>query len=291
MILKACLQLIFIKIVASQIGEQCLSTKIDEYPSYMEHPLNCSRFLECDNGIWREMECPARLQWNQEHNVCDWPSSAHCKLNHMSNFQIIDTQPFVAGVECSQSIERNHPIVTHHSNDCRKFLICNRKWIEMECPRELLFSVDTNHCEYPKNAKCCENCEVSKKECEIDGSRLVHPDDCQSYYECQDGKLTEIKCGENEHYDPLKGICIIGACDSFEVNPIPFAALDLPDCPLDGILYPNYLNCKKFFICNGGTLVEQSCPPHKFFSIAHGDCEVESEAICAGVDNFQETAV
>jgi hypothetical protein len=289
MILKAILQLFLLKLVASQIGDDCEQN--NEYPSYMEHPTNCSRYLVCGNGIWHEMECPARLQWNQEVSVCDWPSSAHCKLNNASSFQI-DTQlpPFMAGAECSPSIERNSQRVSHHPNDCRKFLICNRKWIEMDCPIELLFSVESNHCEYPEMAKCCEKCEI--KECEVDGTRLVHPDDCKSFFECKNGKLKEEKCDEDQHYDPLKGTCIEGACNNIEIISIQPASMnDLPDCPMDGILYPNFLNCKKFYICNGGTLVEQSCPPHKFYSIVHGDCEVESEAICAGAENYQENNV
>lgn len=279
--------ILLVKIVASQIGERCISSNFDEHPNFMEHPSNCSKFLACGNGIWYEMECPARLHYNAERQVCDWPSEAHCKFHHINGHQIIpsdDTNlpPYVAGTECNPSNQRNFPRVASHTNDCRKFLICNRQWVEMDCPGDLLFSVDTLHCEYPKNAKCCTDCEVVKKQCDVEGSRFVHPDYCGSFFECQHGKLVEIKCTENYHYDPIKGMCIEGSCNfttSTSVQPV--TEIHLPDCPIDGTLFPNYRDCKKFFICNGGTLIDQSCPPSTFFSIAHNSCEDKADAVCA----------
>lgn len=275
------------KFIAAQIGGRCKPSKDAEHPLYMDHPSNCSRFLTCGNGIWYEMECPARLQWNAERQVCDWPSEARCKFSHNNGHQISpssDTHlpPYEAGVACNPSNERNLPRVASHSSDCSKFLICSRQWIEMNCPGQLLFSVDTLHCEYPEHAKCCENCEAAKKECEVEGSRFVHPDTCGSYFECQQGKLMEVNCSEIQHYDPILGMCIDGICNYFTSTSVqPSTENQLPSCDFDGILYPNYKDCSKFFICNGNTLVDQACPPSTVFSIAHNNCEDKAHAVCA----------
>lgn len=277
---------LLINFVTSKIGERCSPSPYADHPLYMEHPNNCTKFLACGNGFWYEMECPARLHYNAERQVCDWPSEAHCKSHHSNSHQALpsaevsELMPYEAGSECTPSSIRNYPRVTAHSNDCRKFLICNRQWIEMDCPHNLLFSTETLHCEYPENAKCCATCEVSKRECEIDGSRFAN--NCESFFECQNGKLVEFKCSENQHYDPIKGMCMDGACHDITLhttstNP----PINLPDCPIDGALFPNYQDCTKFFICNGGTLIDQSCPPSTYYSIAHNDCEDKADAICA----------
>lgn len=275
--------LIFNQSDASQVGKQCKPSINSQHPIYMDHPTNCSRFLTCSNGIWYEMECPARLQWNAERQVCDWPSEVRCKLSHLNSHQIIPASvthlsPYEVGAKCNPSNER----LAAHSSDCSKFMICNRLWIEMECPGHLLFSIDTLHCEYPQNAKCCENCKALKKECEVEGSRFVQPDSCGSYFECQQGMLVEVKCSEIQHYDPILGMCIDGVCNFLASTTLQALSENkLPSCNFKGALYPNHKDCSKFYVCNGSTLVAQSCPPSTFFSTSHNNCKDKAHAVCA----------
>lgn len=49
---------------------------------YEAHSSDCTKFLQCANGMFVEQPCPAGLHWNNVAKSCDWPSSAGCQENN-----------------------------------------------------------------------------------------------------------------------------------------------------------------------------------------------------------------
>lgn len=269
----------FTPIIFAQIGEKCVMNRNSASFNFMPHPTNCSKFLSCSNGIYAEMECPARLQFNDVKKICDWPAEAGCKVDSNQIPAINEPEEeAILGQSCHPSDIKNAPRVAAYPSSCDSFLICAGVWTLMNCPQGLLFSVETGHCEFPENAKCCDTCTTSPRMCSKTGARLSNPSDCHKFYECQNETMIELTCANGTIFSALKGECINGtSCASLL---LPSTEM-LPYCSTEGVLFPNFQNCKKFYICNGGTIVEQSCPPNKFFSAKHNNCQYKPIAVCA----------
>ena len=271
----------FTPFVFAQLGDQCVVNQSSASFNLIAHPTNCSKFLNCDNGISVEMECPARLQFNAMKKVCDWPSQAGCTTNNnLDQIDIADMlgEDAILGQRCHPSDIRNSPKVAVFTSSCEKFLICAGVWTLMNCPQGLLFSVETGHCEHAENAKCCPTCQSAHQKCSKEGMYHSNPIDCHKFYVCQNKTLVESNCANGTIFSAFKGECIKGTSCASLLLPSPE---NLPSCPIEGALYPNYQSCKKFYICNGGTIVEQTCSPNKFFSIKHNNCQYKPNAICA----------
>lgn len=278
------LKVIFISIVIAtayaQPGEVCTVNS-----KATPHPSNCSKFLSCGSGKIMEMECPARLHFNAKQKICDWPASAGCETPPSQDNPISDLTAVPSpGEACQPSPQRNNPRTTAYKGSCEKFLICTGIWVAMDCPLGLWFSVETGKCEHPENAKCCPTCAAPK--CTTDGELLPNPNDCRKFYICSGLSVIELTCIGDLVYNATSGECEQGPpCNPSQ---LPSVRENVPNCFVEGALYPNYKDCANFFMCNGGTLVDQSCPPNKFFSAAHRSCQPKSKAICAGVVSIKK---
>jgi hypothetical protein len=275
------LVVIFTPSIFAQAGEKCVTNRNSASLNFSPHPKNCSMFLSCSFGIYREMECPARLHFNAVKKICDWPASAGCKpVSNVDETPLIDEpeEEAILGQRCQPSDIRNSPRVAAYTKSCDRFLVCAGVWTLMNCPPGLLFSVESGQCEFPENAKCCPTCLTAPQKCSKNGIRLSNPSDCHKFYICQNQTLVESTCADNTVFSATKGECVNGtSCFSLMLPPTE----NLPSCSIEGALYPNYQNCKKFYICNGGTIVEQSCPPNKFVSVEHNNCQYKLKAVCA----------
>lgn len=282
MFLKATILSIFIAAINAQPGDVCI---LHSEPT--PHPTNCSKFFSCGSGKIVEMECPARLHFNADKKLCDWPASAGCEKSTNKPQDIpssdLTTVPS-PGEPCQPSLERNNPRMAADPENCGKFLLCTAVWVPMDCPAGLWFSFETGKCEHPQNAKCCPTC--AKPKCTIDGELLPNPNDCQKFFICSGSSMIELTCVGDLVFNATTNECEHGAkCNSLKP---PSVKENFPNCHVEGALYPNYKNCANFFICNGGTLVEQSCPPNKFFSAATRNCQPKSKAICASVVSIKK---
>jgi len=51
---------------------------------YYPHPIVCSQFYKCSNGIPYLFDCPSGLNFDSALNVCDWPENVICFGNSSS---------------------------------------------------------------------------------------------------------------------------------------------------------------------------------------------------------------
>ncbi|CRL05705.1 CLUMA_CG018736, isoform A [Clunio marinus] len=282
MFLKLILVNFVVTFVVAQLGQKCSLSSDPLNPNSIPNPTNCSKFFACGSGIYVGMECPAGLHFNAVKKVCDWPSLAGCsfKINELQGNAMNDDvdQSFVPspGEKCVPSPIRNNPRLAGYYNDCSKFLMCAGIWMLMSCPPGLFFSVETGRCEYNINT----NCAFPSTKCPTNGMKYGDSTDCHKFFICVNGTITNSVCADGKIYNPLKGECVVGpSCNPSTRQPI---SENLPNCSFESAFYPNYQDCSKFFICNGGSLVAQSCPPNKFFSVQHSNCQLKENAVCAG---------
>lgn len=289
---KLFITLAIVPLVLAQLGEKCVPSPDPNNPNYIKHQTNCSKFLSCGSGLYLEMECPARLHFNAEKKICDWPKDAGCTSSNNNKFPpVVDpiaNSTAWPGNKCVQSTHRNNPRLAPYENNCDKFLICTGIWSIMNCPTSLQFSVETGHCEHPHNVRCASTATTAiQPQCTREGERSMHPMNCRKFYVCRSGMLIETICPDGLLFSEASSECLPergSSCGPLLTTP---AFDSLPACNIEGVLFPNYEDCKKFFICNGGTLVSQSCPPHKFFSVRHNNCQVKIVAVCAAATKKQ----
>ncbi|OWR42920.1 chitinase-related protein 1 precursor [Danaus plexippus plexippus] len=55
-----------------------------ENGQYASEPTDCTRYLHCLFGKFEQFACSAGLHWNEEKQICDWPSSAKCKAKKVT---------------------------------------------------------------------------------------------------------------------------------------------------------------------------------------------------------------
>ena len=284
MFLKVLIISTFLPFIMAQTGEKCVPSSDLTNPNFIHHPTNCSKFFSCGSGFYKEMECPARLHFNLDKKVCDWPAQAGCKTTnaHQDPSPTIstldDTFMVTPGGLCTPSKHRNNPKIAAYAGSCDKFLICSGIWTLMDCPAGLLFSVETGYCEHPHNAKCCPTCVNAPRKCSVEGETLPHPTNCRTFYVCKEGSLVSLNCSEGMVFNPVMKECISGLiCNTDHVPPKD----NNNECQIDDVLHPNYEDCRRFFICNGGVMVAQSCPPNSLFCMIHRTCQPMSKATCA----------
>lgn len=291
MSLQFLITLAIVPLVLAQLGDNCVTSPDPINPNFIKHQTNCSKFFSCGSGVYLEMECPARLHFNAIKKICDWPNDAGCVASNNNKVppvaESIMKSTASPGDKCAQSNIRNRPRVAPYHNNCEKFLICSGVWTIMNCPDGLQFSVETGNCERPYNAKCATTSKTNPQssitpQCN-EGETLLNPIDCRKFFICLNGTLSEAICPDGLLFNEARNECLPergSSCGPLLTTPV-FDTLPL--CPIEGILYPNFEDCKKFFMCNGGTLVAQSCPPHKFFSVRHNNCQFKIVAVCASI--------
>jgi len=291
MLVKSLILLVTVPLITAQHGERCQESSDWSDPNFLPHPTNCSKYFSCASGIFAEMDCPARLHYNVNLKTCDWPASAGCSLKNGHRPLPVDDDALdgssvaFPGDRCKPSEDRNSPRIAAHPTNCEQFLMCSGTWNPMKCPSGLLFSVESKHCEFPKNAKCCPTCVNTVKVCQTDGEKRQNLVDCHKYFICSNETFVEMYCDDGFVFNPIQHECVYGSsCNPIQNQPEPE---NLPNCSIENSLYPNHHDCQKFFICNGGTLVEQSCPPNKLFSVTHNNCQFKFFAVCAGEITMQ----
>lgn len=65
---------------------------------YEAHSTDCTKFLQCANGIFVEQPCHVGLHWNNVIKSCDWPNIAGCEQNNQLRPDIdvrLNPQPII----------------------------------------------------------------------------------------------------------------------------------------------------------------------------------------------------
>ncbi|XP_046476241.1 uncharacterized protein [Neodiprion pinetum] len=142
------------------------------FTGLLPHPIDCTKFLQCANGVTFIMDCGPGTVFNPTVSVCDWPYNVKgCEdalkpktdptpipvwqgidMRGDMNLQVPQERIKPDVVTCSEGQEG----LFRHPTDCKKFLQCsNANTHIMDCGPGTVFNPLTSVCDFPYNVEGC----------------------------------------------------------------------------------------------------------------------------------------
>ncbi|XP_046418922.1 uncharacterized protein LOC124179001 isoform X6 [Neodiprion fabricii] len=142
------------------------------FTGLLPHPIDCTKFLQCANGVTFIMDCGPGTVFNPTVSVCDWPYNVKgCEdalkpktdptsipvwqgidMRGDMNLQVPQERIKPDVVTCSEGQEG----LFRHPTDCKKFLQCsNANTHIMDCGPGTVFNPLTRVCDFPYNVEGC----------------------------------------------------------------------------------------------------------------------------------------
>lgn len=189
---------------------------------YVQDSHDCHKFFECDNGVLKNFTCPAGLFFNPELSICDWNQPQGCvnskfmslkrniNRNSTKTTTIPPTTPIPNDPLCSTNATHYLP----DPNDCHKFFECDNGMLKnFTCPDGLFFNPVLSVCDWKKPSSCNQTRDEkfnirSDSECASEGIHYIpDPQNCQSFFECDNGKKQHFTCPGGLFFNPEFQIC------------------------------------------------------------------------------------
>ncbi|KAH8239754.1 hypothetical protein KR032_007552, partial [Drosophila birchii] len=118
---------------------QCIVTPSCEEGDQKANPANCAGFLQCVNGNYVAMNCPATEFFNTTLKRCVVDEDGVCL-------------PKTCDPQCCDLPDNTMWPV---DKNCSAFFQCaNGKYVQHRCPNNLQFNNKTEACDYPENVDC-----------------------------------------------------------------------------------------------------------------------------------------
>lgn len=124
---------------------RCIPDEVDIFhPIHFTHPSDCTMFYKCFDHKAYKAQCPFNLHFNEEEQICDYPSQANCKAvpvfaQASSTFESIP--------ECPKTGMANYPV----ENVKNEYFQCRDGFAYlMDCASGLEFNAQSQKCETSK---------------------------------------------------------------------------------------------------------------------------------------------
>ncbi|GAB1869312.1 Neurotrypsin [Camponotus japonicus] len=234
----------------SQINRKSQKLTEPKCPPYLigllPHYRDCTKFIQCANGVTYIMDCGPGTVFNPTIGVCDWPRNVKgCEDIFKSDED--DKMPFAPinpnfGRDKSSYTEvkkitcpADFTGLLAHPETCKKFLQCaNGVTYIMDCGPGTVFNPTFSVCDWPRNVKGCEDnfksdeddkmpfapinpnfgrdkssyTEVKKITCPADFTGLLpHPETCKKFLQCANGVTYIMDCGPGTAFNPITIVC------------------------------------------------------------------------------------
>uniref|UniRef100_A0A182W552 Chitin-binding type-2 domain-containing protein n=1 Tax=Anopheles minimus TaxID=112268 RepID=A0A182W552_9DIPT len=276
-------------------------------------PSICNVFYSCINGEELEMSCTGGLHFDEKSGTCVWPdvaaregcgSNANKKLN--DGFQCPKETRY----------DKNGQVITHpnypHPTDCSRFYYC-LNGIEPrlgQCDAKMVYNEDLQRCDDPENVpECCSLrlsititmsrrihiilpfllaialvCSAAEESedyfeftCPKPDGQFEDPYQCDKYYECDEGRVSEKLCPDGLVFNPASKL--VNKCDQvFNVECHDRKELQPPKpigvCPRQNGFFPHPdpSICNIFYNCVNGRELEMTCVAGLHFYQPTGTC-------------------
>ncbi|GJQ81027.1 hypothetical protein Trydic_g21839 [Trypoxylus dichotomus] len=137
-------------------GEQADRSCPPEGQHFFPYPYACSQFIECNDGVYKIVNCIPGLHFNAGLGWCDFPETSGCVESTLPPPTTTEKPKDEGGPvgECPP-INGEYVDFLTDSKDCTIFYMCN--WgtpIQMQCPSILHFNPTLNVCDWPLDAGC-----------------------------------------------------------------------------------------------------------------------------------------
>jgi hypothetical protein len=111
------------------------------------------------------------------------------------------------------------------------------------------------------------------------GTRFSNPDDCGSFFECDNGRRSLISCTERMHFDINTNQCrdenLVQCSGRSRSN-----QADICRGKQNGVKYQNPLNCGEFIECQNNQRIDRTCQAGQLFNIQLNACTPAETVNC-----------
>ncbi|KAI8040744.1 hypothetical protein M5D96_006687, partial [Drosophila gunungcola] len=162
--------------------------------SYLPHPTNCHKFIQCSNGNEFIMDCPANLYWDYQNLACSREPSV-C-YNSEENAKPEEKT-------CGPGVD-----FLVHPTDCTKYLQCsNGEPLERKCPDPLYWNPEISVCDWSN--KYCNNLQSANESisCAVGMNFDVFQGDCSKYIKCFGLRGIVMSCSLGLYWNPVSELC------------------------------------------------------------------------------------
>ncbi|XP_063710069.1 uncharacterized protein LOC134838461 [Culicoides brevitarsis] len=255
----------------------------------LPHPENCSKFLNCNNGISFAGDCPADLYFNPVSSQCDYKENVSCHV------QEIPEEDEKEDVECPET----GVAFVASKIQCDWYYICMQGTpSRMICAEGMHFSETESRCESESTANCQIGVSSTTtttnepstsnpsnefdKFCKPDTLHSIpHPFNCNLFILCFNGTAIERFCDDGLHYSAKDSVCLA-----------PREAKCIADgtiCPKtndvnDIVVVENIYDCNSFYMCFNGSPVPIQCGPNQHWNQEKGTCVLEENSNCKAIE-------
>ncbi|XP_015191626.1 PREDICTED: uncharacterized protein LOC107074585 isoform X1 [Polistes dominula] len=138
------------------------------------HPTDCTKFLNCANGMAFEMDCGPGTVFNPALSVCDWP------------YNVRGCEDTFKSKEHTTKIFEVPPDPNFHNHNVH----------------------DNSNNNFANQLKHNTQSSEKKIECPDDFTGLLpHPENCRKFLQCANGITYVMDCGPGTAFNPLISVC------------------------------------------------------------------------------------
>lgn len=174
----------------------CPSTGVSKHVN----PMSCTRYWMCYDGVAVERQCSPGLYFSRAQLRCVRRDDSDCLLDLNS---------------CPAENDPNNIVFLPDQEDCERYFVCyDGEPEEFECGPTLHWDPNNNWCIREEDSECEPSFPlppIREIECPDDtGGDLLflpHPEDCQFYFICLDGRSILQRCARNLLFDHIRSNC------------------------------------------------------------------------------------
>ncbi|XP_054713746.1 mucin-2-like, partial [Uloborus diversus] len=155
---------------------------------------DCARYYVCLNGCAYDMQCNDGLQFNAETLTCDYEEQAAC-------------------AKSSEECPTPNGYIKDSDNCSRYFHCVGGIAYRKTCEDGRHFNEVTEQCDDPCSAGCdsyaCMKASTLQPSpvCEDGDEFYPHPENCNAFYTCFNGRAELAFCTDDEHFSPTARMC------------------------------------------------------------------------------------
>uniref|UniRef100_A0A182PN30 Chitin-binding type-2 domain-containing protein n=1 Tax=Anopheles epiroticus TaxID=199890 RepID=A0A182PN30_9DIPT len=231
----------------------------------LEHPLRCGMFIACQGGNAQVNSCPPGEILRVDAEFCVPGNPDTCER-------------FPLETMCDG---RDGGLFFPHPTDCARFIWCRQGRAEdYGCEPGNIFSAPLQSC-IPGNANTCTPL-TGVCANQPNGQVLPHPDRCDFFIWCSEGRPTVNPCPSGEILRPDAQFCVPGNAQTCEFAPVDRMCLG----QADSIFFPHPTDCAMFIACQGQNSVVNTCPPGSIYNAPTRNCIPGDQQTCQRFDGI-----
>nr|XP_012226761.1 PREDICTED: uncharacterized protein LOC105674771 [Linepithema humile] len=268
---------------------------------FLPHECVCTQYYECINGKKVLRYCPKDKHFNPRQQNCTDPSEAGCESTGTPTESTTTTKSTITTTKSTTTKSTTTKSTTTKSTTTKSTTTKSSTITTTE-------STTTT-----KNPNPREECPKGSNET----ARILHPYQCNLYYECVNGEKSLRECPIGKHFDYVREVCDWPSVVNC-IRPVPtskpatdsenvennnliqsfngennnereiFNNLDPSTCigtcpeedPEYAVLLPND-ECTNFCLCSNGIAYVMSCFVPLYFDSVDKVCKQKKDAVCA----------